>query len=298
MKRIFSLLGLLGCMVLLLVCSVETTQAVRDALTLCAQSVVPALFPFFVVSGLFISLGYAESISAALAPLAGRLFGCSRVGAVAFLLGIIGGYPIGGRTVGELYRSGRCSMQEAEHLLAFCNNAGPAFILGIAGTGCFHDVRYGVWLYLIHVAAAILTGILLGRCRMENAIALRPSSPSFVSAFVQAVRDGAVAMLQICGFVAFFLVLLRLLSSLTGLCHPLVLGCIELTSGIMQLSPSPSGFIWCAGLLGWGGLSVHCQTAAVLSETGLSMKRYFWGKLLQAVLSMLLAIPVSHLLFP
>jgi glutamate synthase (NADPH/NADH) large chain len=41
-------------------------------------------------------------------------------------------------------------------LLTFCNNAGPAFILGIAGSGVFRSSRAGVWLYLIHAAAAAI----------------------------------------------------------------------------------------------------------------------------------------------
>ena len=47
--------------------------------------------------------------------------------------------------------------------------------------------------------------------------------------------------------------------------------------------------ITAAALLGWGGLSVHGQTAAVLADTNLKMGRYFLGKLLQAALSALLA---------
>ena len=143
-KRFFPMLGLLGCMLLMLVRSQQAAQAVRDALVLCAQSVIPALFPFFVLSGLFISLGYAEIIGAAFAPPIRLLLGCSDVGAVAFFLGIVGGYPVGGRTVADLCRSGRCSREEAAYLLTFCNNAGPAFILGIAGTVfTAHDAASG-----------------------------------------------------------------------------------------------------------------------------------------------------------
>lgn len=48
-RRILPTLGLLGVMALLLLCSADAAQAVRDALALCVQSVIPALFPFFVV---------------------------------------------------------------------------------------------------------------------------------------------------------------------------------------------------------------------------------------------------------
>lgn len=297
MKRRLSLtIGMLSIMVLLLICSADTAQAVRDALVLCAQSVVPALFPFFVLSSLFIDLGCAAVLGQTLAPFTRLLFGVSGAGGTAFLLGIIGGYPVGGRTVGELYLSGQCSREECERLLTFCNNAGPSFILGIAGLGCFGSVRVGAWLYLIHVGAAIIVGVLFHSKTPDVKPAPKTKLPQWTDAFISAMRSGATSMVNICAFVAFFLVILRLISRFIGIQHGAILGIIELTNGILRLGCDRSGFIWSAGLLGWGGLSVHCQTAAVLQESGLSIKRYVIGKVLQAVISMVLAWPVSYFL--
>ena len=147
-------------MALLLWRSAVAAEAVRRGLTLCARSVIPALFPYFVVSGLLISLGLADGVGRRLEPLTRRLFGVSGAGASAFFLGLLGGYPVGGRTVGQLYRAGQLSKDEAERLLAFCNNAGPSFILGVVGVGCFGSLRTGVYLYLVHAFSAVLVGIL------------------------------------------------------------------------------------------------------------------------------------------
>ena len=295
-RRILPTLGLLGVMALLLLCSADAAQAVRDALALCVQSVIPALFPFFVVSSLFIDLGCAAVLGRSLAPVMHRLFGVSGAGATAFLLGIIGGYPVGGRTAGELYRSGQCEREECERLLAFCNNAGPSFILGIAGLGCFGSVRVGAWLYLIHVGAAVMVGLLFRSTSRQMGRPEKTETPRRADALIEAVRGGAMSMVNICAFVVFFLVILRLFSRFTGIQHGAILGIVEMTNGILRLANDRRGFIWAAGLLGWGGLSVHCQTAAVLSGSGLSLKRYFIGKALQAAISMAAAWPVSLLL--
>lgn len=295
-RRILPTLGLLGVMALLLLCSADAAQAVRDALALCAQSVIPALFPFFVVSSLFIDLGCAAVLGRSLAPIMRRLFGVSGAGGTAFLLGIIGGYPVGGRTAGELYRSGQCEREECERLLAFCNNAGPSFILGIAGLGCFGSVRVGAWLYLIQVGAAVMVGLLFRSTSRQMGRPGKTETPRWADALIEAVRGGAMSMVSICAFVVFFLVILRLFSRFTGIQHGAILGIVEMTNGILRLANDRRGFIWAAGLLGWGGLSVHCQTAAVLSGSGLSLKRYFIGKALQAAISMAAAWPVSLLL--
>lgn len=295
-RQAIGTVGMLGGMALLLICSADTAQAVRDALTLCAQSVIPALFPFFVLSSLFIDSGCAAVLGKILAPVMRWLFGMSGAGSTAFLLGMIGGYPVGGRTIGALYRSGQCSREECERLLAFCNNAGPSFILGIAGLGCFGSVKIGTWLYLIHIGAAMIVGFLFRSKVHSSGFSAKTAKPSWIDSWISAMRDGAQAMLHVCAFVVFFLVILRLLSRFTGIQHGAILGIIELTNGILRLGNDPHSFMWAAGLLGWGGLSVHCQTSAVLHDSGLSMKRYFAGKALQAVISMGLAWPISRFL--
>lgn len=270
-------------------------QAVRDGLALCARSVIPALFPFFVAVSWFTALGLADSCGRVLAPLTGPLLGCSGTGSMAFLLGLLGGYPVGGRTVGELYDSGAIDKAEAEHLLTFCNNCGPSFVLGIAGAGCFGSARAGAWLYLIHIAAAVIVAQLhRQRAALPAHRPPRLPAPPLTVAFIRSVTAGTQAMLHICGFVVFFLVSLRLVTTHTGLTHPLLIGAMELTGGILRLSPTRPGFLMAAGLLGWGGLSVHCQTAAVLHGTGLSLKPHLMGKFLQAVISVALAAAVSR----
>lgn len=273
-------------MVLLLWRSAVAAEAVRRGLTLCARSVIPALFPYFVVSGLFISLGFADGVGRRLEPLTRRLFGVGGAGASAFFLGLLGGYPVGGRTVGQLYRAGRLSKDEAERLLAFCNNAGPSFILGIVGVGCFGSLRTGFYLYLVHAFSAVLVGILFRKKAPVSGQKVRYSATfEPTAAFVRAVGEAAEGMVRLCGFVVFFLVILALITDLTGLNHPVLLGLAELTTGVTALEGRPGDLVWAAALLGWGGLSVHGQTAAVLSDTDLGLSRYFLGKILQAISS-------------
>ena len=65
----------------------------------------------------------------------------------------------------------------------------------------------------------------------------------------------------------------------------------------MALSADRGGFVLCAALLAWGGLSVHAQTLSVLEDSGLSAKWYFLGKTVQAALSVPLALLAAKWLF-
>ena len=73
----------------------QVRQDVSAALALCARSVIPALFPFLVVSTLLLRLGFGELAAPWLAGLMEPLFRVDGVGSSALLLGLVGGYPIG-----------------------------------------------------------------------------------------------------------------------------------------------------------------------------------------------------------
>ena len=242
-------------------------EAVRHGIELCLASVIPALFPFFVVSSLLVLLGAGRAARILERPFR-ALFRCGGAGA-------------------------------GRRLLAFCNNAGPSFIIGVAGLTVFGSARTGAYLYLIHITAAMAAGFLLrGRRAVTGGTYHPPARPGLISAFLSALQGAASAMGRVCAFVVFFLVLLSLTERLTVPLPPGAAGFLELTNGVLRLSPTRTGFITAAALLGWGGLSVHCQTASVLDGTNVPLDRYFLGKALQSLLSALLAAAVWHVIPP
>ena len=270
------------------------------ALALCAGTVIPALFPFMAVTGLLMRLGFGQWLAPYMAGLMAPLFRLPGCAGSALLLGLVGGYPIGARTAAELYTSGALTRQEAERLLTFCNNSNPVFLISVLGVGVFGSVRVGLWLWLIHVASALVTGLLfrgLGRGRRSVPPPVSFQAPSLPGAFVASVKDAAGAMVSVCAFVTLFYVLVSPLARLGGRLAAMAVGITELFSLTPLLTCSRTGFILAAGCAGWGGLSVLCQTAAVLDGTDLSLRPCFLGKLVQGLLSVLLAAIVSIRLF-
>lgn len=291
--------GAAAAAVLLLTQAETAAQAVREGISLCLTSVVPSLFPFFVLSSLLTDRAAAQAAERVLGGVFRRLFRCGGAGSAAFLLGCVGGYPVGARTAAALVHQGSLSPDEGEHLLTFCNNAGPAFAVGVAGLAVFHSPAVGAYLYLLHVTSALLTGLLLCPAGAGAVTRRPPPSPAppekpFPLRFLQAVEDAASAMGRVCAFVVFFLVLLRLLEHYTGTWGAAA-GVVELTNGILRLTPGRRGFVLASSLLGWGGLSVHCQTAAVTAGSGMRLGRYLAAKAVQSVLSALLALLAAPL---
>ena len=305
MKNKLALTGAVCALIALIFSSARVLAAAREALALCGTLILPSLFPFFVLSILLGKLGLPRRLGKLLAP-AARLFGVSGAGVTALPIGLTGGYPLGAAAVAELLKAGLVGREEAERLLAFCNNSGPAFLVGAIGTGLFGSPAAGLLLYACHALAALLTGLLLRHPlnSKHNSVNI-VNDIDFYVAFPAAVREAVSATLSVCGFVVCFSVLVGMLdtrglltltaarlAALTGLetqaVRALLTGFFELGSGVGALRGmplTPGHLALGAALVGWGGLSIHCQTAAVLCDCELSLRRHTLGRLLSAALS-------------
>mgnify|MGYP003293617013 CR=1 FL=1 len=305
----------------------QSMEAGRRGLELCVNVIVPSLFPFFVLSSMVIELGMARYLGRLLEGLMWPLFRVGGAGASALVLGFVGGYPVGAHTAIDLYEKGLCSRTETQRLLAFCNNSGPAFILGVVGAGVFGSGKIALVLYLAHVTACLCVGLLFRFYRSNDT----PTSGThrcppqfhttrFSQAFTASVKNALSSVLNICAFVLFFTVVIRLLflcgaMDLTaqflstmlsplklsyGQAQQLLTGFLELSSGVTALSGGGalSGRISMAAfILGWAGLSVHCQVLSFLGSSGLSAGTYLVGKALHGVLSAIFTTLLSRV-FP
>lgn len=302
----------------------EAMESVKAGLKLCGNVIVPSLFPFFVLSFLVVELGMSRYLGRLMQPLMVPLFRVNGACASALALGVIGGYPVGARTAIALYESGQCSRTEAERLLAFCNNSGPAFILGVVGAGVFGSGTMGLLLYLTHILASLCVGLLFRFYRPgEGPRSHRERGAQFQTArfslaFTRSVTGAAQSSLNICAFVLLFAVVIRLLTlagildllaaGLAALFSPLgftqewarrlLTGLLEISSGVSSLSGgSLTGRMSMAAfMLGWAGLSVHCQVLSFLGDSGLSMGTYFVGKLLHGLFSAALLAALTRLI--
>ena len=71
------------------------------------------------------------------------------------------------------------------------------------------------------------------------------------------------------------------------------MGLTELFSLTPLLRADRFGFILSSAMAGWGGLSVLCQTAAVLEGSGLRLQSCAAGKAVQGLLAGLLAAALA-----
>lgn len=304
---------------LLIVYPDTASTSAADGLKMCAQLIIPSLFPFFVATKLIGELGIAQGLDRIFAPLCRRLFNVSGSGGAAFIIGVTAGYPMGASYIASLRENNEISKAEAERLLIFCNNSGPSFIIGAAGVGVFKSSSVGLFLYAVHILAAAFGGIIFAPSAAEeySDTQRKANDTSFAAAFTNAVKASVSACISICGYIVAFSVLTgilekigafalaaRLLSSLFGLeliwSRAFFCGLLELGNGIGALnglSVEPLNLALAAFLLGWGGVSVQFQTLSVLGKTDIKTARYIIGRFVIALIGGALALLGAAVMF-
>lgn len=279
-------------MFLLILDSKTALHGAQDGLQLCLRTVVPALFPFFVFSALLTgSMG--TMTTGWLRPLE-RWAGIPKGAGPVLLAGYLGGYPIGAKCIGAANRQGRIRNQDAARMMAFCNNAGPSFIFGIAAA-MFAEKWVGPALWGIQIVSSLAVGAIIPGKSTESFLNTK-SRPITIPA---AVHDSAKAMAGVCSWVLLFRVTLAFLDRwflwiLPKQVSIIITGILELANGCCCLDQIPDPgmrFVICTGILTFGGLCVGMQTAS--AADGVPLKWYLPGKLLQTALSVSLALAMT-----
>ena len=147
----------------LVVFSKSNLTATKNGLALWATCVVPALFPFFVITNVLTQTKVVSFVGRLLDKFMRPFFNVPGIGGFAFIMGLISGYPVGAKIVSDFRENGLVTKDEGERMLAFTNNSGPLFIISSVGISLFGDTKTGMLLLLTHILSCITVGIILGK---------------------------------------------------------------------------------------------------------------------------------------
>ena len=280
-----------------------------EGFVLWAECVLPSLFPFIVISLIFIKTGLADKASLPLKK-ATRALNLPQSAAVCFILSICSGYPAGSRLVAEFYEGGALTRADCDKLAPLCSTSGPLFIIGSVGYKMFGDKLLGLKIFIAHALAVTIISLIYCRfCKKTQYVppkSVKSNGNILYDAFYGAVISVAVAG----GFIAFFYVVaqamqdfyilapLKNLLSLfmdEGAANAVSLGIAEVTTGCKFLAQSNSqingalaGF-----LITFGGISILIQQLSYLPKTGIKPAKFVSIKFLQAVLCFLIMLVIA-----
>ena len=248
-------------------------QGFASGTALCLDSVLPALFPFFVVCELLMA---APPPAVLLRPLQ-RVLGLESAEATqAVVLSWVGGYAVCARLAGQLYDAGRISRRDAVRLQILGCCSGPGFVIGCVGGLLLGNVRLGVVLYAAQIGANLAAGVVClfgacgctrgdtpdlrdgcgGRCASPPRGRMQASAPTVQQVSIStAITSAVTSSLSVCGCVVFFRLAGAVLGAVIPLPSVLVSAALEVSAG-------------CADFAVLGGQAALYGCCAVLSLLG------------------------------
>ena len=315
LKKYFFTIIFLFFTISLLLFSTNTLIAAQNGLVLWSTKVLPSLFPFFVATELLCKTNFTYILGKILNKIMKPLFNVPGESSIALILGMISGYPVGAKVVCNLKEEQVISKIEAERLIAYTNNSGPLFILSTVGLSLFENKKLGITLLISHILAAILVGYFFRFWKKDKYdinfketkfnSQLAPIRVSDLGEILgNAIKKSISTILSIGGFIVLFSVILAILENsgiitiATSLLNQIgipqeisisiITGVTELTNGVELSSKLYENYplfsiLLTSFLLGFGGISVLLQVYSIIAKQNISIKPYFYGKLLQGI---------------
>ena len=304
------------CIVLCLMYPESVLSSARDGFSLFVKSVLPALFPSFVLASVLAGSGLLTMLGRLFSP-AMKWFNLPGEAGPLIFLGAVSGYPVGAKLTAQLYERGEISLPAAERLCAVCNLASPMFLSGTLAAAVLHSARLGIVLIASHWIGAL--AVLAAGVFTKKTAAKTASLPvqenrdfSLTKSLLGSVSDGMSAMLRVCGAIMLFSVLVAALrvSGILGifsgavsqlgvdraLAEAMAAGFFEKTTGcaaVASLSIGlPAKAALCSFLDAFGGCSILLQTLFFLP---VRPSRYWGYKLIQGGVAALTALLLAGL---
>lgn len=269
-------------------------QSFMDGITIWANNVLPALFPFMVLTTLTLKLQTKRKHS-----LTKLFFGidCDSI----LLSSILCGYPIGAKAIAD----SNADAETATRVCSFCSTAGPVFMLATVGARLLQNTTASVILITTHIVSAILNGLLY---RNKDEIHSIDNNPKLSAGDIgETITNSALSVISVGGLIALFYMLSDMIKSLlpqnlsNSLTIAFIIGIFEMTNGIFgvcRLTDIATSTILCSALLSFGGLCVFAQCYTFLGVKGVKPLKLFKMKLTQSAIATVLSYILVHLLLP
>ena len=310
-------------LLILLIFPKDSIKGAENGILLWFNVIVPTLLPFIIVSNLIINLKLTTYISKLFYPILHRLFAVTRNGCYVIIIGLLTGFPVGAKACSDLVKNKMLTKKEGQYLLTFCNNASPMFIISYISILTL-KIKGNQYRFLgIIYASAILSALLYrivhhiqnnsfvapDNIAVTESITLRaadlprkacaPNPPKRITFAIidNAIMDGFDVITKVGGYIVLFSILTNvILTNLpkNAIYSLLSVGLLEITNGINVIGSSSLTYGTKIALIlpitAFGGISSIAQTKSVTDKSGLSIKSYIFYKLINACITLLIAL--------
>ena len=264
------------------------------ALNMWVESILPALFPFFIISDILINYNITSYIPKFIKNFCKGIFKISDNMLTILFLSMVSGFPSNARNTRILYDKGLLSVDEANHILLFSHFANPIFILVTIATFFFHNQRLGIILLISHYSGNFILGLCFRNKFKHNNISneVIVQNINFGEVFISSIKKAIDTILIICGIVVVFSMNSTIVVdtfNFNSYNEMIIKGLFEITIGMQALSSLGIKLIYKAVIasciLSFGGISVHVQVLSQIVDTKIKYIYFLVGRMYQMIIS-------------
>ena len=273
-------------------------DTIAFSLNMWIKTLVPSLFPFFIISDILINYNIIFYIPKKLTTFFKKIFKVNDASIIIFFLSILSGFPSNARNTKMLYDKKMISKEEASHILMFSSFSNPLFILGTLSIFFLNNKKLGIMILLAHYFSNFIIGIVLKpKYEFKNMsnINIKNTNLNFGLIFTKAIKNAIDSLLLILGVLTCFLITSTIILKIIPLndnFRVLLKSGLEITMGLQELSllkiSDLAKVMLSASILSFGGLSIMMQVIAQISDTDISIKPYIIGRIYQMIISFIL----------
>lgn len=255
-----------------------THNGIKNGLILIVNQVIPALYPFILLTSVLKNNPQTSSKYLKIA--------------IAFL----SGYPLGAKIIAE--NSSKYSYLTSQEMLLLCTNPSPAFMISYVGYGCINDPIWGIMIYISVLIGNILNLTLKILIRHLKRKTKHPQGyieacNVYLPDSNRIINESFFTILNLSTYILIFSVVaafINKISSVNDLTKAICVGLVEMTTGIETISKLTieleQKLLIITGMVSYGGLSIIAQTYSVIHGSDLSIKKYMTDKAISAIIAM------------
>ena len=300
-NKIINIIVIISCLIILIeifLNKILIFNTISYTLNTWITSIIPSLFPLFILSDILINYNITNYIPKAIKKIFTKLFNVSDNIITIFFLSILSGFPSSARNIRMMYDKKIITDKEASHALIFTHFSNPLFILGTISVFFLKNNTLGIIILISHYIPNIILGITTRKLNkpINNIYNIKYNNLNFSKIMINAIKNSIDTLLTILGTLSCFLVLSSIIINRINLdpyTGGILKGILEITMGLNSIAnlniPNIYKTIITSMLLSFGGLSIHMQVLSFLIDTNISYKKFFIARIYHSILSGILS---------
>ncbi len=293
-KKIFTIILIFSSIYLLFRYNYLLNISVTKAVNLWLNKVFPTLFIMFILNDIIINSGIFNNISMYFNYYFNKIFKTDGNASLAFILSLFSGTPSSAFILKEMIQNNQISINTANKLISFTYFSNPLFLYTILRLTFNNYIT--IKIILIHYLTNILIGLIYRNKESSQEINTfyKDNNNKILILLPKAINKSFNTLLMILGTITFYMIITNFITTMGNfnyLTQIIIKGLFEITQALNELNNlhilSIIKELIALSIISFGGLSIHTQVLSIISDTKISYKNFFIGRLYHMLLSTL-----------